>query len=202
MFMAPVGLAGTLGAFLGGYLTQQASRTSANAATWVPGLAFLVCAPLYASAFLVGDSTWMLVLLMVASVLQYFYLGAQYNIAQAVVSLRVRATSIAILLFVVNLIGYGVGPPALGLVADTLTTNWIRASDFAGQITASCSLTDKALTSELVGACRDARAHGVQWACVVATCLFAFAGLFFLLSGRTFTRDLYVNQKTAMDSPR
>ena len=38
----------------------------------------------------------MLILLMVASVLQYFYLGAQYNIAQAVVSLRVRATAIAI----------------------------------------------------------------------------------------------------------
>jgi MFS family permease len=194
MFMAPVGLAGTLGAFLGGYLTQQASKTSATAATWVPGLAFLICAPLYATAFLVSDSTWMLVLLMVASVLQYFYLGAQYNIAQAVVSLRVRATCVAILLFVVNLIGYGVGPPALGIVADTLTTNWISTSEFAGQIAATCSLTDTTLSSELIGACRDARAYGVQWACVVATCLFAFAGLFFLLSGRTFMRDLFTNQ--------
>lgn len=194
MFMAPVGLAGTLGAFLGGYLTQQASRTSATAATWVPGLAFLVCAPLYASAFMVADSTWMLVLLMVASVLQYFYLGAQYNIAQAVVSLRVRATSIAILLFVVNLIGYGIGPPALGIVADTMTSGWIAASSYAGQITATCSLTDPALSAELVEACRNARAHGVQWACVTATCLFAFAGLFFLLSGRTFVRDLFVHQ--------
>jgi MFS family permease len=194
MFMAPVGLAGTLGAFLGGYLTQQASKTSATAATWVPGLAFLICAPLYATAFLVSDSTWMLVLLMVASVLQYFYLGAQYNIAQAVVSLRVRATCVAILLFVVNLIGYGVGPPALGIVADTLTTNWISASEFAGQIAATCSLTDTTLSIELIGACRDARAYGVQWACVVATCLFAFAGLFFLLSGRTFMRDLFTNQ--------
>lgn len=194
MFMAPVGLAGTLGAFLGGFLTQQASKTSATAATWVPGLAFLICAPLYATAFLVGDSTWMLVLLMVASVLQYFYLGAQYNIAQAVVSLRVRATSVAILLFVVNLIGYGVGPPALGIVADTLTTNWILASEFAGQIAATCSLTDPTLSDELLGACRDARAYGVQWACVVATCLFAVAGLFFLLSGRTFMRDLFTKQ--------
>lgn len=194
MFMAPVGLAGTLGAFLGGYLTQLASKSSATAATWVPGLAFLICAPLYASAFMMADSIWMLVLLMVASVLQYFYLGAQYNIAQAVVSLRVRATSTAILLFVVNLIGYGVGPPALGIVADTMTTQWIAASDFAGQITATCSLTDPALTSELVGACRDARAYGVKWASVVATCLFALAGVFFLLSGRSLMRDTFLNQ--------
>lgn len=197
MFMAPVGLAGTLGAFLGGYLTERASHRSQTAATWVPGTAFLFCAPIYASAFMVGDSTLMLVLLMVASTLQYFYLGAQYNIAQAVVSLRVRATSIAILLFVVNLIGYGVGPPALGIIADTLSTNWINAGQYAGQITATCSLTDPSLTEELVNACREARAYGVRWACVVATCLFAFAGLFFLLAGRSFTRDLYVNQKPA-----
>lgn len=197
MFMAPVGLAGTLGAFLGGYLTQQASKRSATAATWVPGIAFLICAPIYASAFLVGNSTLMLVLLMVASMLQYFYLGAQYNIAQAVVSLRVRATSIAVLLFVVNLIGYGIGPPALGIIADSLSTGWIGASEFAGQITASCSLTDSSLSEELIGACREARAYGVKWACVVATCLFALAGLFFLLSGRSFSRDLFVNQKTS-----
>lgn len=196
MFMAPVGLAGTLGAFLGGYITQQASKRSATAATWVPGIAFLFCAPIYAAAFLVGGSQVMLVAMMLASVLQYFYLGAQYNIGQAVVSLRVRATAIAILLFVVNLIGYGVGPPALGIVADTLTTNWIAASEFAGQITATCSLTDPNLSEELVGACREARAYGVKWACVTATMLFVLAGIFFLLSGRTFRRDLYVNPKT------
>ncbi|MHA7901191.1 MAG: spinster family MFS transporter [Henriciella sp.] len=195
MFMAPVGLAGTLGAFLGGYVTEQASKRSDTAATWVPGFAFLLCAPIYASAFLVGNSTFMLVLLMIASMLQYFYLGAQYNIAQAVVSLRVRATAIAILLFVVNLIGYGIGPPALGIVADMASTGWIDGSAYVGQITAMCSLTDPSLTEELLGACREARAYGVKWACVVATCLFAFAGLFFLLSGRSFTRDLFVNQK-------
>lgn len=197
MFMAPVGLAGTLGAFLGGYLTEQASKRSSTAPTWVPGCAFLACAPIYASAFLVADSTLMLILLMVASVLQYFYLGAQYNIAQAVVSLRVRATSIAILLFIVNLIGYGVGPPTLGIIADTLSTNWIAASPYAGQITATCSLTDPNLTEELVTACREARAYGVRWACVVSTGLFLFAGLFFLLSGRSFVRDLFVNQRAA-----
>ena len=197
MFMAPVGLAGTLGAFLGGFLTEKASRRSATAATWVPGFAFLVCAPLYASAFLVGGSTLMLILLMVASILQYFYLGAQYNIAQAVVSLRVRATSVAILLFIVNLIGYGVGPPALGIVADVMSTNWISANELTGQITASCSLTDTRLSDELVAACREARAYGVKWASFTATCLFVLAGLFFLAAGRTFLRDLHARQDTA-----
>jgi predicted MFS family arabinose efflux permease len=197
MYMAPVGLAGTLGAFLGGYLTQKASVRSATAATWVPALAFFACAPIYASAFLFGGPTAMLIAMMLASMFQYFYLGAQYNIAQAVVSLRVRAMSVAILLFVVNLIGYGIGPPAIGLLADTLTSNFIAASDFAGQITASCSLTDASPSEAAIQTCREARAYGIKWACVTATALFGIAGIFFLLSGRTFVRDLYVNQKTA-----
>ncbi|MDJ0922665.1 MAG: MFS transporter [Henriciella sp.] len=196
MFMAPVGLAGTFGAFLGGYLTQQASKSSATAATWVPGLAFLLCAPVYASAFLAGHHVPMLILMMIAGLLQYFYLGAQYNIAQAVVSLRVRATSIAILLFVVNLIGYGVGPPAMGIIADNLTTSWIASSAYAGEIAATCSIADPNLSPELVDACRDARAYGVKWACVTATGLFLLASLFFLLSGRSFVGDLYVNQSS------
>ena len=190
MFMAPVGAAGTLGAFLGGYLTQRASTFSNTAATWVPGVAFLCCFPVYATAFFLASPIAMLVALMVASVLQYFYLGAQYNIGQAVVSLRVRATSIAILLFIVNLIGYGIGPPLFGAVADALTTQWINNSAFAGQITATCSFVDPNLSETLQQACREARGHGVRLACVSATLLFGVAGLFFLLSGRTFQRDV------------
>ncbi len=189
MFMAPVGAAGTLGAFLGGYLTEKASRNSLTAPSWVPGIAFLFCFPVYAYAFFAASPVVMLVALMLASTLQYFYLGAQYNIAQSVVSLRVRATSIAILLFIVNLLGYGAGPPVFGLVADTLTTSWIAASPYAGQLTATCSLTDPGLAGELVEACRQARGHGVRWACALATGLFAIAGLFFILSGRTLVRD-------------
>lgn len=194
MFLAPVALAGTLGTFLGGFLIEKASRKSQTATTWVPGVALLACAPVYASAFLVGGSGPMLALLMAGSVLQYFFLSAQFNIAQAVVSPRVRATSVAILLFVVNLIGYGVGPPVLGIVADAVSANWISANDLAGQITATCSLTDPSLSDTLVSACREARAVGVKWACVTATCLFVPAALFYFFAGRRFVRDAYITQ--------
>ncbi|WP_239017374.1 MFS transporter [Seongchinamella sediminis] len=48
-------------------------------------------------------------LLLVASVLHYSYLGAQYTICQGVASTRARATAVALFLFIVNLIGYGLG---------------------------------------------------------------------------------------------
>ena len=197
MFMAPVGAAGTLGAFLGGYLTQKASIRSETAPCWVPALAFFGCFPIYAFAFVAASPIVMLIAMMLASVLQYFFLGAQYNIAQAVVSLRTRATAIAILLFVVNLIGYGVGPPAFGLIADGLTANWIANSNVAGLIDASCSLTDPALPAELIEACREARGFGIRYACIGATLLFGLAGVFFLLSGRTYSRDVTLKSAPA-----
>lgn len=194
-FMAPVALAGTFGAFLGGYLTQQANKFSSTAACWVPGVAFLFCAPIYFSSFFVAAPVMMLVLLMLANMFQYMYLGAQYNIAQAVVSLRARATSIAFLLFIVNLIGYGVGPPTFGAIADHFTNISIAGSDFAGQLDASCSLRDPSLDAALLEACREAKAFGVQRANAGATLLFALAGVFFLLAGRTFMGDTQVSTK-------
>lgn len=192
MFMAPIALAGTFGAFLGGYLTEQASKRSDTAACWVPGLAFLACFPIYAYAFFAPTPTIMLIAMMVAGLLQYFYLGAQYNIAQAVVSLRVRATSIAILLFIVNLIGYGAGPPTFGILADLFTNNYIAGSAIAGQIDSSCVPTDASLGETLQAACIEAKAYGVRWANASATLLFGLAGLFFLAAGRTFTKDVTI----------
>ncbi|MEO0982383.1 MAG: MFS transporter [Pseudomonadota bacterium] len=192
-FMAPIALAGTFGAFLGGYLTEHASKRSPTAACWVPGIAFLLCFPVYAYAFFAPTPVIMLIAMMTAGLLQYFYLGAQYNIAQAVVSLRVRATSIAILLFIVNLIGYGAGPPALGILADVFANNRLESAELAGQLNASCVPTDASLSPALQAACLDAKAHGVRWANVCATGLFGLAGLFFLFSGRTLLRDATIS---------
>ena len=47
---------------------------------------------------------------MIGGFVKYGYLAAQYTIGQGVVSMRVRAMATAVLLFVVNLIGYGFGP--------------------------------------------------------------------------------------------
>ena len=161
-YMAPIGLAATLGAFLGGYLTQLASRRSPTAASWVPGIAFLLCVPFLIYAFYAGSLLVMLIAFMLSGCRQYFYLGAQYNIAQAVVSVRARATSVAVLLFAVNLIGYGLGPPAIGLLADMFTASHINAGEFAGQIAASCNPGAEALSAGLKAACLEAKGEGMR----------------------------------------
>ncbi len=196
-YMAPVGLAATLGAFLGGYLTQLASKRSPTAASWVPGIAFLLCVPFLIYGFYAGSLLVMLIAFMLSGCLQYFYLGAQYNIAQAVVSVRARATSVAVLLFAVNLIGYGVGPPTIGLLADMFTNSYITAGEFAGQITAACNPRAETLSEALKVACLEAKGEGMRKACAIAGLLFAVAGLLFLLSGRTLLKDQYVKTEPA-----
>jgi len=189
-FMALFGIAGSVGAFLGGWLTERANRFSGTAACWVPGIFLLFCAPIYYIGFQTYSVPLMFATMFIANICQYTYLGAQYNISQSVVSLRVRATSVAIFLFIVNLLGYGAGPPTFGLIADSLTNGWIAENGFAGQIDATCSLSDGTLAPDLRQACLEAKAHGMRWACSYATLLFAAAGLTFLLTGTRFVRDV------------
>ncbi len=186
LYMAPIAVAGSVGAFLGGWLTEMASKKSTTAICWVPGVAHLICAPIYAFSFLIGGLMPMLIMMMVGAALQYFYLGSQYNIAQSVVSVRARATSVAVLLFIVNLIGYGAGPPFFGLLADMFTNNFFAAAELAG-LDSSCSLAQG--TEAEIAQCLEGKSYGIRWANFSAACLFAVAGAFFLLSGLTIKKD-------------
>jgi MFS family permease len=48
------------------------------------------------------------------------YTGAAHAIAQSLAKPRMRAMTAAIMLFSMNLLGYGLGPPLAGLVSDAL----------------------------------------------------------------------------------
>ncbi|MFN3312687.1 MAG: spinster family MFS transporter [Hyphomonas sp.] len=193
-FMAILGLMGTLGAFMGGFLTEKATRFSPTAGTWVPGFALLLCAPVYAAGFLAeAGIAVMFGLFLLANLLQYFYLSAQYNIATAVVSVRARATSVAVLLFIANLIGYGAGPPVIGSIADFLTTQAINSSAYADVLNNRCSVSVATAGEELAAACREVKAIGIRQACAIATSIFGLAGICFLISGRTFVKDRWSN---------
>ncbi len=192
-YMAPIALASTLGAFLGGFLTEHFSKRSETAPSWVPGVAFLVSVPLYLLGFYAGGLRGMLIALAIAGCLHYFYLGAQYNIAQSVVSVRSRATAIAILLFVVNLIGYGLGPAFSGYLADLFTSSGLSQMGFASELSVTICNDKAALTSldaPMLNACDTAKASAMQMTCVIISSIFVLSGLFFLLSGRTLRRDL------------
>ena len=49
------------------------------------------------------------------------WLGPTAAMTQGLVKVRMRATTSAILLFIINLIGLGLGPQTVGLASDLLT---------------------------------------------------------------------------------
>jgi hypothetical protein len=91
-----------------------------------------------------------------------------------------RATAVAVLLFVVNLIGYGMGPPAIGALSDFLANEQLATAQLSTE--ACAMLRDNAH-------CAVGLETGLRWAMMIGVCGYLWAGLHFLLSARTLKRD-------------
>ncbi len=191
----PLGLAASFGAFAAGYLTERMSARYPNVVAWLPGGMLIACVPMYWIGFTTDSVPLALSVMLVAAVLHYGYLGAQYTICQGVASPRSRATAVAIFLFVVNLLGYGCGPLFLGILSDILMTNNLVASQFSLELTPLlCKGTSEQLISVLgnakAQACMTASAEGLRWAIVYTVSIFSVAGALYLYCCKTLQEDL------------
>jgi hypothetical protein len=137
------------------------------------------------------------VMLIVAAFLHYTYLGSQYTIAQGVVDVKARATSIAILLFVVNLIGYGLGPLFVGAISDFLSGSYVDSALIGSQMTLElCKGTDASIlavaSQATLEACREATGEGVRDALRYTALIYGASGLAYLWLCKHLQRDLLV----------
>lgn len=189
-YMAFLGLAGAAGTWLGGYCTQTLLKRTQLAPVLVPAFGALMSVPLLMTGFTTLDISIMFWAFLLGNLFQTFYLGPMFSVTQSVVSLRVRATSIGILLFIINLIGYGMGPPLIGFVADFYTNSHLLASSASEVLTAKCNFTDTNLTQELQNACLQAKTHGMKTACLFIVMFFLMASLVFFCAGRYIKQDL------------
>jgi hypothetical protein len=133
--------------------------------------------------------------LLVANVLHYTYLGAQYTICQGVASARSRATAVAIMLFVVNLIGYGLGPIFVGFLSDMLMSGQLESVQGGSVISAQACDGTQAELLETLGAaqteaCQSARAQGLGQSIIYTVTLYAVGGLLYLITCKTLQKDL------------
>ncbi len=194
-----LGVMAAIGVFSSGWLSDRMSKKYPTALSWLPALGMGASVPLYSAGFLL-DSLWLAVpALMIAAMIHYFYLGPMYAVSGGVVDSRMRATSVAITLFVVNLLGYGLGPPVIGVLSTYLKTAFLDAQSL-GLTLETCqpllSLAPDAQAalqgaqSEALAACASAEASGLQWSMVIFSCIYGWAALHYLLAGRTLQRDM------------
>jgi MFS family permease len=118
------GIAGLLGVWLGGQLADRIARGDVRHYGTVPSVAALLTIPTFIIAILTRDAGFSLLLLAVPSLFNAMWFGPVHTTQQSVVPKEMRATATAVLLLILNLIGLGLGPLAVGLLSDWLGVAW------------------------------------------------------------------------------
>ncbi len=188
----PLALISAVGTFIGGFLTERLTPRSSNAVAWIPAVGVLVAIPLYIWGFYTEPGTMQLVLWGAGAMFHYTYLGAQYTIGQGVVSQRSRASAIAILLFIIALIGNGLGPQIVGILSDMFMRIQIEGAGMGDKLTnAICRAKDiSALPLDQQEVCKMAYGEGLRQSMAAVVLFFIPAAAFYLLASLTLKKDL------------
>ena len=106
---------------MGGVLADRYGANDKRWYLWISGIPAACSVPLMLTAVFIGDprlahgpSVFF------ATMLGAFYLGPTIAISHTLVSPSMRAMASAILFFILNLIGLGLGPLVVGMISDML----------------------------------------------------------------------------------
>lgn len=176
-----------IGTYMSGYLADRYAQRFPKALALIPMFALIGVIPMHVTGYL-AESLWLAVpLMMVGQMLLYTYLCPLYAVPSGVVDSRMRATAVAVTLFIVNLLGYGLGPPLIGGLSTILNATFLSGLDPALTLEA-CKASN--LTAAAQGACDTANADGLRWSMVLFKCLYLWAIFHFYMASRTIQRDM------------
>ncbi len=113
-----IGVAGCAGVFLGGKITDRMGLRDAAWYMRLPAIQSFLAIPFIVGFTLLDDTS-----MAIACFVPFYFLGAMYvgpmhAMVQSLARVRMRATASAILLFVVNMVGAGLGPLSVGVLTD------------------------------------------------------------------------------------
>lgn len=111
---------GGLGTFGGGYFTDKMRKNDMRWYFWLPAIAILISIPLSAFIFFGENTQVVLGVTVVNYFLSALYLGPAIAVTHNLVPAKMRAFASAVLFFVLNTIGLGLGPLAIGMLSDWL----------------------------------------------------------------------------------
>lgn len=114
------GIGGATGTYLGGYLGDRLGARDPRWYLWVPMYGGLIAFGPYLYVLLTDNTTHLLIILIFTNILTALYLGPCIAMSHALVPPSMRALTSAILFFVLNMIGLGLGPFLTGLTSDLL----------------------------------------------------------------------------------
>jgi len=114
------GIAGVFGVLLGGWLSDRFGARDLRFNVAMPAIATLLSIPFFIGGIMIPSFYGAMILLVVPTVLNTLWYGPVYATVQGLVRPETRATAAAIILFIINLIGLGLGPLGIGVISDLL----------------------------------------------------------------------------------
>ncbi|MGH6908652.1 MAG: spinster family MFS transporter [Phenylobacterium sp.] len=115
------GVMAIIGTLLGGRLADHLARKDARSYAMIPAVGALAGLPFSLAALNSHSLLLAFGLLLAPGLLGSMWLGPAYGVVQSLVRPQTRATATAVMLFVANLIGLGLGPLAVGVLSDVLS---------------------------------------------------------------------------------
>ena len=111
-----------MGTFAGGVAADRLSILNNDRRwyLWVPGMATLAMVPFHWVAYLHPSMPVAFPAFCVMMLLAAVFFGPSFAMTQALAPLRMRSVATSLLLFVQTLIGFGLGPWAVGQISDWL----------------------------------------------------------------------------------
>ncbi|NND68996.1 MAG: MFS transporter, partial [Halioglobus sp.] len=118
------GLSGMIGTFLGGYLGDRLAVRDKRWYLWVPMWGALLSTPFSLVYYLSDNVPLVICAQFMTTVCFSTFLGPCLAISHTLVHPAMRAFTSAVLFFVLNLIGLGLGPLSTGLISDALAPEY------------------------------------------------------------------------------
>lgn len=115
-----MGIGGAIGVLLGGFIAEKLAVKDVRWYLWTPTIAGIISVPFMVAVYLANGPYIALTLSIIPGLLSNVYLGNGLAMTHGMVGLRMRAMASAVLFFVLNLIGLGLGPWAVGFLSDSL----------------------------------------------------------------------------------
>lgn len=118
------GLTGIFGTLGGGWIADRLGRRDIRWYAWTPAVLMAIRVPFYLSAYLADDGATAIACLIIPGLLGNSFTGPVYATIQTLAPPRTRAFASACMLFVISLIGFGLGPLLIGVSSDVLTPSF------------------------------------------------------------------------------
>lgn len=117
------GFGGGFGSFFGGWLSDKLGARDVRWYLWTPAMLTFLIVPVISVALTSGNALVALILTAPFNFLTAAYLGAVIAVSHSLVTTQMRALTSAVLFFVINLIGLGLGPLIVGAMSDAFKAN-------------------------------------------------------------------------------